>query len=265
MIDCEKGNIREHCDYVGFERSVYLATLFGHGSERWPAPSFIFAQGPGNRHTRNKLNFRELETIGPLSKKLGVSVDYSYNDDTINDLALEILSYLQSGAMCGKVALVVWKHSRIGHLAHRLGCGPAQGCPVDYPGRSFDESWQLKFAYHVNEYSSTKSLKHPEKPQWRVYGSVQPEAFDPLAFSKLVGDYVSVKSHDKQRRRHDNDDHHTHRDSMESSLLEAHWEQSTVKIPERRKPTDRSEWEALKLGMWPGQLLGSTNRNNETD
>jgi hypothetical protein len=212
--DCEKGNIREHCDYVGFERSV-------------------------DRHTPEKLNFREIETIGPLSKKLGVSVDYTYSDESINELAAEILKYLQTGEMCGKVALVVWKHSRLGHLAHHLGCGPMQGCPVDYPGRTFDEIWQLKFVYRAHEYATTKSLKHTEKSQWHVYGSVQEERFDPLAFSKLVGDYSKHKQH-----RHHHGDY----------PREANWEESAIKVPERRRPSDRTEWEALKLGMWPGQL-----------
>jgi hypothetical protein len=72
---CEKGDIREHCDYMGYERSVYLATIFGDNQERWPAPSYIFAEGPGQRHNKKKMNFREIETVGPLSEKVGVLVD----------------------------------------------------------------------------------------------------------------------------------------------------------------------------------------------
>lgn len=73
---CEKGNIREHCAYVGFERSVYLATLFGDKDhERWPAPSYIFAQGPGQRRNERKMNFREIETVGPVAQKAGVKID----------------------------------------------------------------------------------------------------------------------------------------------------------------------------------------------
>jgi len=34
-------------------------------------------------------------------------------------------------------------------------------------------------------------LKKPEQKKWNIYGSVQPEGFDPLAFSKQVGDYPS--------------------------------------------------------------------------
>lgn len=73
---CEKGAIREHCAHIGYERSVYLSTLFGDSdTSRWPAPSYIFAEGPGHRNNPKKMNFREVETVGPLSKKIGVEVD----------------------------------------------------------------------------------------------------------------------------------------------------------------------------------------------
>jgi hypothetical protein len=65
---CEKGTIREHCSYPGYERSVYLASLFGDGNERWPAPSAIFAENP--RRRKDKMNFREMELVGPTSEKV---------------------------------------------------------------------------------------------------------------------------------------------------------------------------------------------------
>lgn len=72
---CEKGSIREHCAYIGYERSVYLTSLFGDNDERWPSPSFIFAEGPGARKNKKKMNFREIETVGPIAEKAGVKVD----------------------------------------------------------------------------------------------------------------------------------------------------------------------------------------------
>ena len=75
---CEKGDIREHCNYLGFERSVYLASLFGDDPHaRWPAPEYIFAMTPGGRHNKHKMNYREVETVGPLANKTGVTVDTS--------------------------------------------------------------------------------------------------------------------------------------------------------------------------------------------
>lgn len=127
MRHCEKGNLKKHCDYIGLERAVYLATLFGDGDERWPAPSYIFSEGPGGRHNTMKRNYREIETVGPLSRKTGVQVDASYNTNTRRDLVDHVAGLLKSGELCGKVAVIVWKHSEIGHLAHKLGCGLSQG------------------------------------------------------------------------------------------------------------------------------------------
>lgn len=96
---CEKGSIREHCAYIGYERSVYLASLFGDGNERWPVPSYIFAEGPGSRRNKRKMNFREIETVGPLSEKVGVDVDDSYSTKSVNKLSREILTFLQTGQL----------------------------------------------------------------------------------------------------------------------------------------------------------------------
>ena len=128
---CEKGSVREHCAYIGYERSVYLATLFGHDEDsRWPAPSYIFAEGPKDRHNRHKMNFREIETVGPLAEKIGIPIDdrcvyvervgsclvfanvahpidssvpfcllCSYSTRSANKLVRQILTFLQTGQM----------------------------------------------------------------------------------------------------------------------------------------------------------------------
>jgi len=223
--DCEKGNIREHCSYAGYERSVYLATLFGDKGERWPAPSYIFALRAGARHGRHKMNFREIETVGPLAEKLNVPIDDSHTVHHTNRLAEHILTFLQTSEMCGKVALVSWKHSNIGHLAHHLGCGPLQGCPIDYRGRTFDDAWQIKFTYRTFDHSTHKDLELPRKPEWKVFGSVQPEGFDPLSFSKKMGDYPPG-----------------------GTKHGARWKSSAVEIPERTKVTNMTRWDSMELG-----------------
>mmetsp|Transcript_7832 Transcript_7832/g.16332 ORF Transcript_7832/g.16332 Transcript_7832/m.16332 type:complete len:386 (-) Transcript_7832:203-1360(-) len=216
---CEKATVREHCAYVGYERSVYLATLFGDDEERWPAPSYIYALDPDGRHNKHKLNFREIETVGPLSEKVNVPVDYSYRSKNSGRLSRDLLKLVHNGELCGKVALVSWKHSEIGHLAHRLGCGPSQGCPMDYRGKSFDETWQIKFVFREFEHSVRKSLKLPSLPQWKVFGSVQPEGFDPLAFSKLAGDYPSG-----------------------GKSSGGSWKPAALDISERKSPENTDDW-----------------------
>jgi hypothetical protein len=128
---CEKGDIREHCSYEGFERSVYLASLFGDNkNDRWPMPSYIFALSPSGRDNARKMNFREIETVEPLAAKAGVTIDDSYPVHRAVEMTNEILTFLQSGQMCGKLTVISWKHSEIAHLARKLGCGPFEGCPV---------------------------------------------------------------------------------------------------------------------------------------
>lgn len=119
---CDKGDVREHCDYLGFERSVYLSTLFGDDNrERWPAPSYIYALNPAHRRNPNKHNYREIETVLPMANKFGLSVDARFTTNTGKDLAENIFSLLQKGALCGKIAVISWKHSDIPHLARKLG------------------------------------------------------------------------------------------------------------------------------------------------
>ena len=91
--------------------------------------------------------------------------------------------------MCGKLAVIVWKHSEIGKLARRLGCGPEQGCPIDYKGKNFDEIWQLRYVYNFRTDGKETQYhgKHKSPSKWQVFGSVQAEDFDPLAFSKRQG------------------------------------------------------------------------------
>lgn len=187
MRHCEKGNLKKHCDYIGLERSVYLASLFGDKDERWPTPALIFAESPDGRHSSHKRNYREIETAGPLSQKTGVDVDASYNTETERDLVHHIGGLLKRGELCGKVVVIVWKHSRIGHLARRLGCGHDQGCPTDYRGKFFDETWQLRFVYDFMVAPNAEYHHHQRPPLWQVFGSVQEEKFDPLAFSKKKG------------------------------------------------------------------------------
>jgi len=137
MRHCEKGSIREHCNYysyIGFERAKYISTLFGDDPDaRWPAPSYLFALAPGERNNEEVNDWREVETIEPLSNKIGVAINDSLGMKTKNEFAKHLFRMLRSGEMCGKVALVSWKHEvTMSHLAHSLGCGPKDGCPNEW-------------------------------------------------------------------------------------------------------------------------------------
>lgn len=136
------------------------------------------------------------------------------------------MTYLHTGQMCGKLTLIVWKHSNIGHLARHLGCGPTQGCPIDYKGRTFDDAWQIKYTFRTKHHSDRKDLSLDKKPRWEIYGGVQAEGFDPLAFSKSVGDYPFGGT-----------DHG------------ARWEKIKVDYPERTSKHATAGWTETRLGF----------------
>lgn len=190
---CEKENEYEHCNFLGYERSAFLPFLFGDSGERWPLPSYIFALNPAERGTEWKRNFREVELVLPLAEKANSTIISKYGTEDSVHLSKRIHSMLKSGELCGKIAVVSWKHEDLPKLARRLGCGPTEGCPVDYRGSTFDQVWQIKFVYRIPFHSTRKrDEKHgklPEKSRWWIYGSVLPEGFDALEFSKKAGDY----------------------------------------------------------------------------
>ena len=242
---CEKGAIKEHCAYEGFERSVYLASLFGNASHyRWPLPVAIFAEAPVGRNDKKKMNFRELETVGPLARAAGVEVDDSYSDDFKN-LGRDILHAVKRGTLCGQTIVVVWKHSLIAHMARAMGCGPEQGCPVDYSGKTFDEVWQVRMVYRSWPHSSThrfvSSQADAVTPRWKVFGSTQYEHFDPLAVSKSFGDYPP-----------------------HGTATGGRWQKEKVAYPERQANSDTAGWRMNRVGF-PHHAAAADESKQEND
>lgn len=183
------GNV--HCSHLGFERASFLATLFGSSKDaRWPTPSHLFALTPDRgKH----LNFRELESLSPLSKATGISTDVMNRPA---DLAEAYFSLLQSGDLCGKLTVVSWKHDDMPKLATLLGCEPENGCPDFYPDDEFDQVWQLKYVFHpiVPDLGEVKDSERGSRfmsseKGWSVFATVTKQNFDPLSFRKQAGDY----------------------------------------------------------------------------
>lgn len=175
-----------------------MASLFGSKkSARWPNPTHLYALSP---ERGDHWNFRQFETLQPLSDNIGVEIGILAE----YDVQEPFFSLLQSGKTCGQVVLVSW-NQYIPELSLMLGCGPDQGCPSSFPDDEFDLVWQLKYVFHpskgnhVGETNLTSAtdgdnrrrLKHHgyAKHGWNVYATLTREYFDPLAFSKSVGDY----------------------------------------------------------------------------
>ena len=173
----------QHCSYLGYERSRYLATLFG---TRWPQPTHLFAYTPQRDH---HVNFREWETLKPLSDQTGVTIELAEHPQ----FATTYFDLLQSGDMCGKVVVASWRHHQLPELAERLGC---PNCPSFYADEDFESVWQLKYVYQ--ELPATSMRKEKDDGQrrlkkknhgWTVYATVTQQNFDPLAYSFQMGDY----------------------------------------------------------------------------
>jgi hypothetical protein len=253
---CEKGTVTEHCAVSGFERSVYLSHLFG---SRWPKPVGIFAQSPRGRQNRHKMNFREIETVGPLAASANLTVDDSYDDETLNDLAKYITRTIQDGKLCGQLIVVSWKHSRIPHLARHLGCGPKQGCPLEYPGQSFDQVWEIKFVYDTMHHSHHKHefvvSVQQQTPTWGIYGSIQYENFDPLAVSYAFGDYPpggiilrgeeAISNHHNKKKKNDGQQ----QQQQQQLPISQHWKSFQYSYPERVDDSDTAGWREQRVGI----------------
>jgi hypothetical protein len=199
-----------HCGYSGYQRAAFLANqLFG---KRWPLPTQLYALTT-QRDSNSHWNFREWETLLPLSKKLGIDI-VLVPEDAEHFAKFHIFPSLRNGDLCGKVTVISWKHSIIPNLANFLGCGPDNGCPESYPEDSFDQVWLLRYVYQPPAISMDDTAKiaaaalenrterrrlhhhhhhhddHPASVQgWVVYGSLTNQNFDPLAHSLQAGDY----------------------------------------------------------------------------
>ena len=116
---------------AGVERASRLPQLFT-GTRSLPRPDFLFAT-----HASKKSN-REVETLIPLSKALGLPISAEVDDKEFAVLAGELLS----GKYAGKVVLVCWHHGSLPQFAQALGAAP----PYDrWPDTQVDRFWRIDY------------------------------------------------------------------------------------------------------------------------
>ena len=206
----DKKGVR-HCSARGKERSEYIATLFVDPNDyqklvknkevedgippvpmirsslakvsksaaskkpQFPTPHKLYALSAARGKHGNHANFREIETITPLSDKFHLEMDDRFGVYEEGDLAADFFEHLSTSvtgdvnhrmgsphasdsasstegsdvpSLCDNGMTVVnWKHSRIPALARALGCGKEEGCPKKYKGHDFDTMWLLTFQY----------------------------------------------------------------------------------------------------------------------
>jgi len=168
---------------------------------KWPIPSFLYALSPNNRLSSSPglYEYREVETLTPLAKKIGVTINSKYADTLLDmdGLATELFDELSSGNMCGKIAVIAWSHEYIPDLAQQLGCGPKLGCPLQYDSNSYDDVWSIKYVYSPDKLGDLiYDEAHVEADEslftgWDLFGTPVRQEFDPLRLSALVDDYDS--------------------------------------------------------------------------
>lgn len=196
-----------HCSYLGFQRSMYLATLFGAPHQnashagRWPLPSKLY--GLWNHDGTNK---RQYEVLRPLSDKSGVKIQMFDFESAPEELRDNMFHLLSSGQFCNQVAVIAWKHKFIRPLAAELGCDQERGCPNQWDDYDFDTVWQLQYVYQPEELRAfpieQSVATHNDKrlvEGWEVFGSVTHEDFDALEFKR---DYYDGSTESKNWMNH---------------------------------------------------------------
>ena len=200
---CEFDPLSGTCNYLGQQRALYLATLFGQAnSSRWPIPSHLYALdescdsktwGFFHRCHGRLTTRRDRYTLLPIasSNQTIVSLDHPFK------LAHEIFHHILSlkNTFCGQVVVVAVSNVEdIPRLAFELGCGPYNaGCPRFYapnPTSVYDTIWELTFVFTgASGHTKTSLINDMDiasTPTWSVFGNVIQQYFDPLSFSSQV-------------------------------------------------------------------------------
>jgi hypothetical protein len=122
----------ESLTVAGWQRAGALISLFvgrPGASAPLPTPSRLFASELGpHSHSR-----RPIETLVPLSHRLGVALDEPFLQDQLDQL----VGVLRA---CSGHVLVAWEHKRIPLIANQL-IGTSAGVPQVWPDDRFDLVW----------------------------------------------------------------------------------------------------------------------------
>ena len=138
-VDAEGRRDGKSLSVRGWQRAGALAVLFAPsaGPLQHPAlatPQHLYAGNPsppGRSNTR--LSRRLLETLAPLSARLGLPIDQSFavgDEQPVADAAM---------AQTGPV-LISWQHKRLPLLANRI-LGDDTTAPQFWPAERFDLVW----------------------------------------------------------------------------------------------------------------------------
>ncbi|OFZ29855.1 MAG: hypothetical protein A2622_10855 [Bdellovibrionales bacterium RIFCSPHIGHO2_01_FULL_40_29] len=114
----------------GFRRALALPSLFENKK-----PDILIALKP---HKKNG-SIRSIQTLQPLSQKLGIKLYSPFTRDEISEL-IQFLAHAPS--VQGKKVVIAWQHLTLAEIAERLGASMA---PRHWGGDIFDRYWVLDF------------------------------------------------------------------------------------------------------------------------
>lgn len=135
-----------HLSPRGEQRARALVTLLGKGSTL--TSNAPIAALYATRTTKHDHSQRTSETLAPLAKESGLSVQLLYETKFYSLLAGDILA---NAAYRGKTVVVCWTHHNIADLAANLGVKPK---PARWKDRTFDRLWVIKLgnsSAHLND------------------------------------------------------------------------------------------------------------------
>jgi hypothetical protein len=142
----------------GWQRAGALTVLFGptYGPLQNPeieTPQFLFAS--------NDTSVRPIDTITPLSMKLGVEIDTTYDKGSEAQL-------VAAAKQCDGGVLIAWQHGRIPVIAAEILEDPTliAGVPAKWPGNRFDIVWVFDLD------AKTQTYKFSQVPQLILAGDL---------------------------------------------------------------------------------------------
>jgi len=110
---------------AGMVRADHLAAYI---PQTFGKPDYIIATA------RSKHSDRPLETVEPLARAVGVTVQHDIRDKDFEDLVEEIFS---DPAYHGKTVVIAWHHATLPAIAALLGA-PAGSYPDPWPDDTYD-------------------------------------------------------------------------------------------------------------------------------
>jgi hypothetical protein len=121
----------------GWQRAGALCVLFGSArmaaSRGLAVPDHLYASDPDKSNDSDKKSRRNKETLGPLSRLLGIDITLGF----VKGQEAEVAA---SAVARGGTVLIAWSHERLPDIAKHIPGGDVTA-PRDWPDDCYDVVW----------------------------------------------------------------------------------------------------------------------------